>query len=222
MWKRALCLSLMSLLFVASSFAQGEFLEKGTNGFGVGAAFANNSDVTTFGADIGYSVSGQFDFGISIARGSLGDLDMTATVINPYVVIHVLKQDTVNFPISVAIGAGYEHDSFSADWLKALDLDLTGDYFLFGGAVYMNIPSGPRMIVQPRASFTLITGETEVSDSFGNSESEDDNTTVFTLGITLVFKSSLSSIVTVGPSVTFGENNTSFGVRLGYVVPLPN
>jgi len=59
----------------------------------------------------------------------------------------------------------------------------------------------------------------KVKDGEGNSESTEDNTTVFDLGIALVFDVSSKNKIAVAPSLSFGEDNTSLGLDFSFILP---
>ncbi len=220
------CRFFIILLVVVSSsgvvHSQGDYFQKGVSGFEFDAAFFSNDDLSGIGGGFGYSVSGIFDFGLSVSRVSLDDKlageDMHATAVSPYVTFHVIKQDSIRFPISVSISGAYERDSYSSDALDLLDWELKGDYFAFGFSIFKNVSTSPAMTIQPRGSFSYVTGSTEISDKYGNSESESNNTTSFGIGVSLLFKTSPTTTFRLHPGISINEDNTTFSLVVGLIV----
>ncbi len=205
------------------AYSQGDYFEKGVSGFEVDAGFFSNDDLSGLGGGFGYSISGIFDLGLSVSRVSfdekLAGEDMHATAVSPYVTFHVIKQDSIRFPISVSIGGAYERDSYSSDALDLLDWELKGDYFAFGFSVFKNVSTSPAMAIQPRGSFSYVTGSTEISDKYGNSERESNNTTSFEIGVSLLFKTSPTTTFRLHPGISINEDNTTFSLGVGLIVP---
>ncbi len=209
-------------LAVNVSFGQGVFLDKGVSGFGIGAGFGTNEDVTSFGGSVGYSFNGIFDIGLDINRFSfdqklLGD-DLSAITISPSVAFHALKQNE-NIPVSISLGAGYDYQKYSNDALDALNIDMTGGFFSIGASIFGYFKVAPSMKIQPALGVTYVTGEMKLEDDAGNSETSDDNTTVFGLGISLVFVISHKNVLAITPRINFTEDNTSFVLNFSFILP---
>jgi hypothetical protein len=215
-----------ALLFACSVYAQGEYLEKGQSGFGISGGFASNEDASSFGATAGYSVKGMFDFGLSFARVSFEDeladaegnpSELSATAISPHVTFHAIKQEPDKFPLSIALGVSYEHDSYSSDALDDFDLTLSANSWLFGGSVYSNIKMTPNFQLQPRGGVTYISTKSKLEDDAGNSISDTESTTLFGFGLSLIFKTSENNRFIVSPGVGISDDNTTFSVGAGFV-----
>ncbi len=173
-------------LLSTSNYGQGAYLERGQSGFGIGANFLTNEDVTSIGGSVGYSVSGIFDFGIGVDRLSfdqklLGE-NLSATVISPSVTFYALKQND-NLPISFALGAGYDWQIYYNDALKNNNVDMTGGFYSVGGVLFGYFQASNSFRIQPSVGFSYFTGELKVEDDNGNEETEKDNTTVFSLAL---------------------------------------
>jgi hypothetical protein len=95
---------------------------------------------------------------------------------------------------------------------------MTGDYFTIGASLFTDIEASDAMKIQPRAGVNYITGETKIEDSTG-SQTESDNSTVFNLGLSLIFDTSPSNSFVVTPSLGFQEDVTTFGLSLSFVLP---
>ncbi len=204
------------------TFAQSSYLEKGQNGFGIDGGFSTNDDVSGFSGGFGYSFSGVFDLGISLSRLGfdqqlLGE-DLNATVISPYASYIVIKQDQ-SIPVSFSLGGSYQRQMYSNDVLSNNDIDMTGNYFTIGASLFTDVEASDAMKIQPRIGVNYSTGETKIEDSSGNSESEDDNTTGFNLGLSLIFETSPNNSFVVTPAFGIQDEVTTFGLSLSFIIP---
>jgi len=211
----------LCLGFMASALAQSTVLEKGQNGFGISAGFASNEDISGFSGSFGYSFSGVFDLGVTIGRFGFdeqlfGD-DLNLTSISPYASYYIVKQDE-RTPVSFSIDGSYHREIYSNRALSDFDIDMTGNFFSIGASLYSMFVSSETMKIQPGVGFSYITGELKIQDEF-ESVTESDNTTVFSLGLSLIFETSPTNIFVVTPSLGIGDNVTTFGVSLSFILP---
>lgn len=95
---------------------------------------------------------------------------------------------------------------------------MTGNFYSIGASLFSNFEVSDGMRIQPSIGFTYITGELIVEDEFAT-YTEDDNTTSFSLGLSLIFHTSPSNTFVDSPSLGFGEDVTTFGISLGFVFP---
>jgi len=208
-------------LLSTSIYGQGAYLDRGQSGFDIGASFLTNKDATGIGGSVGYSVSGIFDFEIGVARYSFDQKlfgeDLSAMVISPSVTYYALKQNE-DLPISFAIGAGYDWQTYSNKVLDDNNVDMTGGFFSVGGALFGYFQTSSSFRIQPSVGFSYFTGEQKVKDNNGNEETEKDDTTVFSLGLGLVFNTSLTNVFVISPRVGISEGTTSFGVALTFIL----
>lgn len=206
---------------IVSAQAQSSVLEKGQSGFGIIGGFSTNDDVSGFGGGVGYSFSGVFDLGISVGRFGfdqqlLGE-DLNATTISPFASYFIVKQDEET-PVSFSLNGSYERQIYSSDVLSDNGIDMNGNFFAIGASLFRMFEASEAMIIQPSIGFDYITGNLEVEDSTG-SDSESDNTTVFTLGLSLIFETSQTNMFVVTPALGFGDDTTTFGLALSFVLP---
>jgi len=212
---------ILVFLLSTSIYGQGAYLERGQSGFGIGAGFLTNKDATTIGGTVGYSVSGIFDFGIGVDRVSfdqklLGE-DLSATVISPSVTFYALKQNE-NLPISLALGAGYDWQTYSNYALDDNNEDMTGGFFSVGGALFGYFKAPNSIRIHPSVGFSYVTGNLKVSDDKGNEKTEKDDSTVFSLALGLAFNTSPNNVFVISPRVGISEGTTSFGVGLTFIL----
>lgn len=216
-------LPLISIIFFFISiniFPQGAYLDKGQSGFGIGAAFPTNKDISGFGGSASYCFSGIVDLGLFVGRFSLEEqlagYDVNAIAISPFINIYVIKQDE-DIPISIAIGGTYESDSYSSEALDILNWELSGSYFSFGGSIFGNLPISTTGKIQPSIGVSYVTGESKVEDNSGNSVTSDNNITNFDIALSLFFKTSSSTFFRLTPVVAINKNNTTFALGVGAI-----
>ncbi len=216
----------LMMIITSTGFTQGDYLSRGESGFGVSGGFSTNSDATTLGGDVSYSVNGVADFGLSFLRTSfdvelLGE-DLRVTAIIPSAIFYLLKQDSIRMPISASISFAYEKATFSSKALDLLDWDMSGSFLGFGLSFFRNIRVEPTSVIQPRISLGYWTGKIRVEDSFGNHVDEDNNTTALRLGLSAFLESShKTSILGIHPGISFTDDNTTFSLGLGYIFKSP-
>lgn len=206
---------------VCSAQAQSSFLDKGQNGFGINGGFSINDDVSGFTGAVGYSFSGVFDLGLSVGRFGfdqqlLGD-DLNVTTISPFASYYIVKQDD-QIPVSFSLNGSYQRQIYSNRILSDNNIDMSGNFFTLGTSLNSTFEATEAMKIQPEIGFHYITGELKVEDSTGL-DTESDNTTLFTLGLSLIFQTSPTNTFVVTPSLGFGEVVTSFGISLNLVLP---
>lgn len=224
--RSAVIMFVLLLAMVSTGFAQGDYLNRGESGFGLNVGFSNNSDATGLGGKVSYSINGIADFGLSFTRISFDQKlfgeDLKGTAISPSAAFHLVKQDSINTPVSATIFLGYEMDTYSSKALDALGWDMSGSFWGFGLSLFRNIRTAPTTVLQPSVSAGLWTGTIKVKDSFGNSKNEDDNITAFQFGLSVFLESAQqTSAFRIDPSISFSEGNTTLSLGAGYIFKTP-
>jgi len=211
----------LCFLIIVTAQAQSLFLEKGQNGFGISGGFSTNKDISGFSGGVGYSLTGVFDLGISVGRFGFDQQffgeDLNATTISPFVSYLIVKQDE-QIPVTFALNGSYERQIYSNTALSDNDIDMNGNFFTIGASLYSMFEVSEAMKIQPGIGFNYITGEIKLEDSAG-SDTESDNTTVFTLGLSLVFQRTPTDTFVVTPAIGFGDDVTTFGISLSFIFP---
>ena len=219
--KKILLSFILCVGVVISAQGQSSILEKGQNGFGTSAGFSTNDDLSGFTGAFGYSFSGVFDLGISIGRFGFDEQlfgeDLNVTTISPYVSYVIVKQDE-QIPLSFSISGSYDRLIYSNKVLSDFDIVMTGNFYSIGASLYNMINVSDGMRIQPAIGLTYITGEFKIEDD-SDSYTEEDNSTVFSISLSLIFKSSPTNTFVVSPSLGIGDNVTTFGLSLSFVFP---
>ena len=196
-----------------------DILKGGDNGIEFGFGLTSNSNTNSFGGAVSYSISGLVDIGVSLQRHQLDELELFATTIDPSITFYAIKQKPEIYPLSISLNFAYQRHIYSGYRLVWLDLDMHGNYFLFGVNLSSNINSTSSIYFQPFGLFSYITGTTKLIDSFGNSESEDNSFISFGFGISILFKTSSKSIFRVRPGISISEDTTTFSIVYSAIFP---
>ncbi len=208
-------------VFMVSTQAQSLFLGKDQNGFGISGGFSTNEDISGFSGGVGYSFSGVFDLGLSVGRFRFDQQffgeNLKATTFSPFATYLIVKQDE-QIPVSFALNFSYERQIYSNKILSDNNIDINGNFFGVGAALYSMIEVSEAMKIMPSIGFNYITGKLKLKDSIG-SDTESDNTTIFSLGLSLVFQMSPNNTFVVTPAIGFGDDVTTFGISLGFIFP---
>jgi len=214
-----IALSVMS----CSVSGQSDYLARGVSGFEVDGGFAASSEWSGLFGRAGYSVSGVFDLGLGVAylthdRKVAGE-DVHSTTFIPHFRWFVVKQQPGGLPLSLSIGAEYQHDSYSSDGLDALDQKMESDFFSLRLTAYHVTSDRRSLRVQPYASLAYHTGELKVSHRLRDTESEDSSELRAQAGVSLFFKRSGRSAFRLSPALTVTSDDLTLLVNLGMILP---
>lgn len=215
----------MSLIFFvpffsAFIFGQAAYLEPDQRGYAVSAGFASNEYATGFFGSFGFSPSGRFDFAFSVGsvnyEGSLFGSSLSAISLSPSVTIYPIKQSDDN-PVSLAIGASYEWQSYSHDMLTRANVDMNGRVLSLGAGLlaYFWISNSVRII--PSVSAAYLMGEISLTNEYGSQYSDSDNATAIGIEMSFVFGTSFQNNFAVSPMISISEGTTSAGVKAAYI-----
>lgn len=197
--------------------SQGQYLEKGQNGFGVRAGFGTNEDMNLLGVDVGYSYNGIIDIGIGYAKGTTKDEPkLSANMIHPLVSFYLLKQNDT-MPLSFSAGVGYQKGFYSSDYFDNYDIKLTSSGFLLNGAIFTVVELGHFSVI-PTISigYESITMKTKYS---GSTHKEDESSTSMDFIVPIVFNVG-SNKFSFAPGLSIDDDNTT--LILAFILVIPN
>ncbi len=221
--KKLLFIGLIAGVLTSQLFGQSAYLDKGDSGLGFNGAYTSTDNTTGYSLAAGYSFSGILDLGFSLNRTGfdqqLFGADLNATTISPAVSYFLLKQDEFeSMPLSLSLDASYQRQFYTNDVLDENDITMSGNFFTLGSSLYRDFRLSDQIKIQPALGYTYITGSTKLEDGQGNTSSEDDNTSVFSVGASVIFNSSPTGVFAVMPVVGFQEETTSVGISLSYII----
>ena len=217
---RACCFVLFYIIPVVSLYPQGSILERGQSGFAIGGGYSSNDEISGVGGGIGYSFNGLLDIGLSYDKfdfkEKLAGYDLTGTSFSPYIAYQVIKPDQPN-KLAFSISASYETNSFDSEALDILNWEMEANALSFGGDLYLKMPINESTFIQPAAGITYISAKGTVKDSYGNSETDETTSTVYSAGIRLVFKTSSTMYIHFRPGVSINKDVTTIGFGAGII-----
>jgi hypothetical protein len=195
----------------------GPYIEKG---FGFGAGFSSSENTTQLGASAGYVFVPAFEIGVGVSRSSSDETDVTTTSVGPFVAVYPVRQSN-DFPLSVYLGGSYSFVSFAGDAIDQLEdqgVDLSGNVIGVQVGVYRSFDASDTFKIIPYAGVGYSRQNTEAS-GFGESESNSEETTYFTVSGSLLFETSETTHFALTPSASFGDEDSSFGISASLALP---
>lgn len=127
------------ILLTSSVFAQGDYLQKGESGFGVGFGSVFNQGGGVLGVHLGYSAGGVIDFGVLI-NAPLGVENISINM-----AVHLFKLSDSITPLGISLIGE-----------STLDSEYSDDSYSYGAVLYSNIPITTHLYIQPFLGFANI------------------------------------------------------------------
>lgn len=104
-------LSIMILLSFESLFAQGEYLDRGTNAISLGFSAAVHPKLVGLSGEAAVTTLGTVDLGLAytylFSRTHFSSAELYSSMYSPYVNIHAVKQSEI-FPLSISACLQYD------------------------------------------------------------------------------------------------------------------
>ena len=205
-----------------SGYSQGEFLDKGTNGFGVNVFYSSNDGINGYGTGIGFSISGIVDLQFGIASTSFPEEvfgnDFMGFGLSPAIIIHALKQNE-EIPISLKAIFSYGSYNYSGEILSNLGLTMKGSWFSTGLGIYHRLIVGSKTSIIPSIDLYYTTIKTITEDSNGDSVEEKDDFVEVQLYLPIAFDLPKEQVLHLTPQIAFSNGQTIYGVAIGFVLP---
>ena len=192
--------SLSFLLLPVLAFSQGEFLQKGQNGFGITAGYVHLDETNGFTTGAGLSIGTIVDFGFSYSKVFIrGKEDYPISTWSPSLTILVLKQE--ESPTGIMITAGYIHESVEQS---------TSNGFAFGINLYTRSDEFGGIYAQP--SFSL-------SYYIYSAGTEYESSMIINLGLPFVFRLKNSNLLLITPAFSTGVDKLSYSLNFSLIFP---
>jgi len=185
-------------LHVTASYSQGAYLDKGTDGFGVGLAFARNTEVEGLTWTAGYSDNGILDISASVTKLRIGyerPLSWGFAL-----TFYPVKQHMPTWPLSIAIEAAVNITTEGGGTVSSL-----GIYLL------------KRIRLSRIVSLQPLVGAIYA----GSLEAQGQSKTAFALGLPVVFKPSQKTMLVITPGVVVDEDYGTPGIGLELIFTIP-
>ena len=210
-------------MIITTVWSQAMYVEEGKNAYSF-AGIYEAEDVeggknTSTGAIFWYTLNGNIDFAIEYdivsfkdETNTLPNFDSKASGLT-FGGYYNVKNPTM--PFNMRFGGSYGTATFDADWLDALEWELSANTSSFEGGIYKSVYDTETLSIIPFVNFSSITAEATVKDSYGDSESEDDDFTAFGFGAGFKFNNNLY----VQPTISQVDGESNFRIIFGIVFP---
>jgi len=213
-----MCVTLIGLAYSQSA---GMFANPGESLIGIEGQYdsedGDGSTVSTTSIGGSYVLNGNLEVAVlydmtKVADDVDSDFDFDVDGLTYGGYYHLKASESL--PVNVKVGGYYGEAKASADWLDELEWELESNGTAMGGGVYKNIYQKDAMNIIGHFNFHSITTEATISDSYGDSETTDDdfNSTSFGLAVR-------SGNLFVSPSIGRVDGESSFNVSFGYLLP---
>jgi hypothetical protein len=218
----ALCIGLFLQLIVLSEVeSQSIFIDSGSSGMSLAGGINLNDSGAGFGIDAGYSLAGLVDFGFRYWRWRPDDetsdgLDVVSTAFVPSLSFLMLKQSEY-IPLSIELGVGYGRAKLSGADIDRLDLEVTAGTWILGLDLHSSMELKDGNILLPHFGVSHTKTQVTIKDKYGDLEKDEDSDTSFDVGAKFAFKLEDGGFVYLDPSVSMGEDETTFSLRVGMV-----
>jgi hypothetical protein len=213
------------LLSVSSLvFSQGAFLDKDVSGVEIGAALSGQQDKSYAGqVQFGYSFLGFLDAGLALGPGKTNQDKVGLSAgqrylsFSPSLALYALKQDA-HMPLSLALSASYEADSYYSDYLSQNNMALGGSTYSLGASVYRNFPisKGVKLVANVGLKYRMERDVLESDDGI-MATSYNDYPKV-TVGCDALFKQFNNNLLRVGAGIGYDQSNNQNNVTISAVV----
>jgi hypothetical protein len=218
----ALCIGLFLQPIVLSEVeSQSVFLDSGSSGMSLAGGINLSDSGAGFGIDAGYSLAGLVDFGFGFGRYNYDDeasggLDLVGTGFVPSMSFLMLKQSEY-IPLSIKLGVGYGRSRVSGAEIERLELDWTGSSWILGLDLHSSMELTDGNILIPHFGVSHTNTQATIKDKYGDSVKNEGSDTSFDVGATFAFKLEDGGFVYLDPSVSMGEDETTFSFGVGMV-----
>ena len=205
-------------ILITPIFSQAEYVDVGQNAYGISGMYQSESEsdgnTTTMGGQFSYVFEGILDVGVEYAMSNYSDdedsdFDSKASGISFGGHYHI---KTPSIPFNIKVGGYYGTMSMDSDLLDDLEWTVKGKMSGFGGGVYKTIVQNDKYSLMPFANFNSITTEATVEDSYGDSESYDDDFTSISFGLSMKLTNNIWIAPTIGQVDGESELSLQFGI----------
>ncbi len=201
---------LFAVCFLQIVYAQGEYLERGNNAYGIVLAASYNKLAYGLAASASGSIDGTFDIGLSyafiFAFQTNNNLDQISRVISPFLKAHFVKQSKI-FPVSFSAFVQYQKHMFISNFSNQ---STSLDYWTYGGALFHLFDVSENYSIQPFIlySYTRPVNKESVPIINGFPTTE--------FSVSIISRVGKKKYI-VHPSVAFGNDETIYSLSFEFV-----
>ena len=220
---KTIIMLLLYSMIITTVWSQAMYVEEGKNAYSFTGIYetedGEGGKTTSTAAVFWYTLNGNIDFIVEYdiasyedETGTLPNLDSKASGLTFGGYYHV-KNPTM--PFNMRFGGTYGTATLDADYLDDLQWEASANASSFGGGIYKSVYDAETYSIIPFVNFSSITLETTLEDSYGTSESIDDEFTAFAFGAGIKFNNNLY----VQPIIKQVDGESSFSIAFGGVFP---
>ena len=206
------------LFFSCYCYSQSELLNKGENGLFLLSNYATGADASGLSGGVSFSYKGIVDLGIGYGGSWLNEQSEnfklnwnTIQFALNIIVFRYPSSDTTQF--GLGLGLSYAYQTYHLSHIYILEMtseDFGGNLVLPSIGAYINTNLSSKLDLQYLISLGYLVGDVETG--YVN---VPDGTLAFSIGTNLVYKTSSASMLFLSPSISFAEDEVTFGVNLG-------
>jgi hypothetical protein len=222
---QSLIIVLFSMLFTATLFGQGSFINKETNAAYLDGAYLHSNELSGYNFFGGIVFDGTYDFGLSLGaldpNATYFGSNLSATTFAAKFAYFPLKQDNDSVPLSISVHIGYEQTDYSSEILEKSNLTVSSDIFSVGGTIYRELKVRGEVKFQP--FFSLSNHRATYSDAYPRIKpiaSETENYLVAEFGMSIMTRISHDALLFATPQLTVSKHPNLFSLRAGLIFPL--
>jgi len=214
---KCLLIALILISFSVNCLSQSELLNKGENGLFLFSNYATGADASGLSGGVSFSYKGIVDFGIGYGGSWLNEQseDFTLNWNTVQFALNIIifrypSADTTQF--GLGLGLSYAHQTYHLNHIYILEMvseDFNGKLVIPSIGAYINTNLSSKLDLQYLISLGYLAGDTE------GYVKAPDGSFVFSIGTNLVYKTSSALMLFLSPSISFAEDEVTFGVNLG-------
>lgn len=209
--------AIILLLFTCHCYSQSELLNKGENGLFLFSNYATGADASGLSGGVSFSYKGIIDFGIGYGGSWLNeqseDFTLNWNTVQFALNIIIFRYPSANTTqFGLGLGLSYAHQTYHLNHIHILEMvseDFNGKLVLPSIGAYINTNLSSKLDLQYLISLGYLAGDTE------GYVKAPDGSFVFSIGTNLVYKTSSVLMLFLSPSISFAEDEVTFGVNLG-------
>ena len=215
----------LTTLFSVNCLGQGEYLNLGIHGLGLGGSYVISERSPVIGGCLGFSISGVLDFGFQAGGASFyeedfGD-DFKAKLIAPSIVVHALKQTEI-IPISIAIGLHYAYYKYSGGVLQTYRCTMDASSLGCDVGLYRKFYVGGNSLIIPAVDIDYSLTKSTLKNELGtiiNYRDERAKLLTFSFALSYAFSFPGYPLLYFTPQIAINNETTAFGIAIGIVIP---
>ncbi|MGE5352717.1 MAG: autotransporter outer membrane beta-barrel domain-containing protein [Acidobacteriota bacterium] len=203
--------ALLIFLSLGTLYAQGEYIEKGQNGYGITLGGGYQPKILSIGGTAAVSNSGIVDFGVGYSylfgEKDTSEFKSTSTIITPFAGVHIMKQSDTN-PVSLSARILFNIHRFTT---KDETGQLSVGSWSIGATVFHRFEVSQTFQIQPFAALSYFRPE-----RFPGYEAPS-MIPVFDAALALITKKGETSKIILKPSVSFSTQETIYSLSFEFV-----